>query len=115
MWRRFALQQVEVGTVQAHPRHIGEVHQAAQLHVQLLLVEVPEAAFKACQVTGANQRHARVDVAHLATVLEIQLHGAGQHGKAQAEQQDEQQQAPQQATGLQAHHLAPAGRLTMSR
>ncbi|MNG98502.1 hypothetical protein D3C79_576460 [compost metagenome] len=110
-----AAQQLEIVADQAHPGDIGKVHQAAQLCVQLCLVQVPQAALQAGQVTGADQRHARLDIAHLAAVLEIQLHRAGQHGEAQAEQQDEQQQAAQQAIGAQADHRESAGRLTMSR
>ncbi|MNP12983.1 hypothetical protein D3C76_1052450 [compost metagenome] len=108
-------QQGEVIADQAYPGHIGKVHQATQLHIQLRFVEVPQAALEACQVTGADQRHARFDIAHLTAVFEVQLHRAGQHGEAQAEQQDEQQQAPQQAIGAQADHRASAGRSIMSR
>ncbi|MNZ78520.1 hypothetical protein D3C78_970970 [compost metagenome] len=115
-WRiGLALQQVEVSAAQTHPGNIGKVHQATQLHAQLLLVEVPQAALEAGQVTDTDQRHARVDITHFTSVLEVQLHRAGEHGKAQAEQQDEQQQTPQQTTGLQAAHRASAGRLIMSR
>ncbi|MNN92256.1 hypothetical protein D3C81_2105100 [compost metagenome] len=83
--------------------------------VQLRLVQVPQAAFQAGQVTGADQRHAGLDVAHFAAVFEVQLHATGQHGEAQAEQQDEPQQTAQQAIGVQAYHRASAGRLIMSR
>ncbi|MCY1412481.1 hypothetical protein D9M71_278910 [compost metagenome] len=110
-----ALYQVEIGAGQVHPRDVGEVHQPAQLHVQLLLVQVPQAAFQAGQVAGADQFHARIDVAHFPSILDVQLHAAGQHGEAQAEQQNEQQQAPQQSTGTRANHCASAGRLIMSR
>ncbi|MNM42069.1 hypothetical protein D3C76_1052590 [compost metagenome] len=110
-----AAQHREIVTEQAHPGDVRKVHQPAQLHIQLRLVEVPQAALQAGQVAGADQRHARLDVAHLAAVLEIQLHRTGEHGEAQAEQQDEQQQAPQQAVGVQANHRASAGRLIMSR
>ena len=108
-------QQLEIITDQAHPRHIGKVHQAAQLHIQLRLVQVPQATLQAGQVAGADQRHACVYVTHFAAVLEVQLHATGQHGEAQAEQQDEQQQATQQAVGAQANHRASAGSLIMSR
>ncbi|MCY1420867.1 hypothetical protein D9M71_365030 [compost metagenome] len=109
-----ALLQLEIAAVQAHPRHIGEVHQTAHLHAQLLLVEVPEAAVQAFQVAVADQLQARLDVAHFPAIFDVQLHRAGQHRKAQAEQQDEQQQAPQQPArpGI---HRASAGRLIMSR
>ncbi|MNJ32319.1 hypothetical protein D3C77_269810 [compost metagenome] len=109
------LQQVEVVTAQAHPGDIGKIHQTAQLHADLLLVQIPEAAFKAGEVTNPDQRHARLDIAHFPAVLEIQLHGAGQHREAQTEQQNEQQQAAQQAISVQADHRASAGRLIMSR
>ncbi|MNO86592.1 hypothetical protein D3C76_779970 [compost metagenome] len=108
-------QQLEIVADQTHPGHVGKVHQAAQLCIQLRLVQVPQAALQAGQVAGADQRHARLDVAHLAAVFEIQLHATGQYGKAQAEQQDEPQQAAQQAIGVQANHRASAGRLIMSR
>ncbi|MNM98429.1 hypothetical protein D3C81_1109600 [compost metagenome] len=94
-----AIPQVEVAAGQAYPGDVGEVDQAVQLHVQLLLVEVPQAAFEAGQVADADQLQARLDVAHLAAVFEVQLHGAGQHGEAQAEHQHAQQQAPRQAAG----------------
>ncbi len=93
------LHQVEVGAAQAHLGDVGEVGQAVQLHVELLLVEVPQAALEAGEVADADQLQACIDVAYLAAVLEVQLHGAGQHGEAQAEQQHPQQQAPGQAAG----------------
>ncbi|MNI80311.1 hypothetical protein D3C73_1368370 [compost metagenome] len=113
--RGVALHQVEIGTGQMHPGDVGEIHQTAQLHLQLLLVQIPEAALQAGQVTGADQLHARVDLAHFPAILDVQLHAAGQHGKTQAEQQNEQQQAPQQSAGTRANHCASAGRLIMSR
>ncbi|MNG08888.1 hypothetical protein D3C84_922770 [compost metagenome] len=109
------MQQIEIRAGQVHPRHVGKVHQPPQLHVQLLLIQVPETALQTGQVTGTNQLHARVNVAHLPTVFEVQLHGARQHGETQTEQQNEQQQTPQQPTGAGANHLEFAGRLIMSR
>ncbi|MNE55246.1 hypothetical protein D3C80_1500720 [compost metagenome] len=81
-----ALLQLEVAAVQAHPRHVGEVHQAAQLYLQLFLVEVPETAVQALKITVADKLQARLDVAHFPAVFDIQLHRAGQHREAQAEQ-----------------------------
>ncbi|MNO83774.1 hypothetical protein D3C76_750960 [compost metagenome] len=111
---RVALDQVEVGAAQAGAGDVGEVDQAVQLHVQLLLVEVPQAALEAGQVADADQLQARLDVAHLAAVFEVQLHGAGQHGEAQAEQQHPQQQAPRQAAGQvrEAHRGTPPPSMT---
>ncbi len=108
-------QQLKIVANQTHPGHVGKIHQAAQLGIELRLVEVPQAALQAGEVAGADQRHACLDVAHLAAVFEIQLHATGQNGKAQAEQQDEPKQAAQQAIGVQANHRASAGRLIMSR
>ncbi|MNK95530.1 hypothetical protein D3C87_1157690 [compost metagenome] len=112
---RIAVQQIEIGAAQVYPRHIGKIHQTAQLHVQLLLVQIPQAAFQARQVAGADQLHARVDIAHFPAVFDVQLHAAGEYGEAQAEQQNEQQQPSQQSTGSGADHCAFAGRLIMSR
>ncbi|MCY1424171.1 hypothetical protein D9M71_399080 [compost metagenome] len=106
-----ALDQVEVGAAQAGPGDVGEVDQAVQLHVQLLLVEVPQAALEAGQVADADQLQTRLDIAHLATVFEVQLHGAGQHGEAQAEYQHAQQQAPRQPAG-QFHRGTPPSSMT---
>ncbi|MCY1512834.1 hypothetical protein D9M68_473100 [compost metagenome] len=111
-----AFLQVEVAAAQAHLGDVGEVRQAAQLHLQLLLVEVPEAALEAGQVADADQRQARLDVAHLAAVFQVQLHRAGHQGEAEAEQQDEQQQPAQQAAGeLRPGHGRGSGWAIMSR
>ncbi|MNF61600.1 hypothetical protein D3C84_432520 [compost metagenome] len=111
-----AFLQVEVAAGQAYPGDVGEVRQAAQLHLQLLLVEVPEAALEAGQVADADQLQARLDVAHFASVFQVQLHGAGHQGEAEAEQQDEQQQPAQQAVGgFQHGHRRGSGWAIMSR
>ncbi|ETD51571.1 hypothetical protein X922_10510 [Pseudomonas aeruginosa VRFPA08] len=105
-WTLVALQQVEVGALQTDTGDVGEIPEAAQLHVQLLLVEIPQAALEAGQVAAADQFQARLDLTHFAAVFEEQLHGAGEDSETQAEQQHPPQQAPRQHSAAAAHQAS---------